>query len=287
MPRVKEAVPGLVQEEANVPMEDAPAEDGSHVDPPTVAPSRLTKDTIGGLKIETVSDIPDFINMMVYGDPGVGKTTLMGSAVDVPELQPVLFIDIEGGVLSLRKKYPSARRVRLKSWVEMQAVYDDLRRGSEFKTVIVDTLTETQKFSMLEIMKQVVAKDSERDSEVPSIREWGKNGEQIRRLVRALRDLPINSFFTAFAAEETTDSGIVTKVKPALSGKLSAEVAGFVDIVAYYYVKIVDGVPQRLLLTASNGKHIVKDRSDNLPAVVIQPTMKTIYNHIFEREQDN
>jgi phage nucleotide-binding protein len=282
MPRVKEGV--VLPTPETVSDAEEGGENGGELEEKTPDNGKvvLTNETIGGLKIEAVGDAVEFINMMVYGDPGVGKTTLMGSAVEVPELQPVLFIDIEGGVLSLRKRYPQAKRVRLKSWTDMQSVYDDLRRGkTEFKTVIVDTLTETQKFSMLEIMKQVVVKDSERDSEVPSIREWGKNGEQIRRLVRALRDLPLNSFFTAFAVEEQTDSGIVTKVKPALSGKLSAEVAGFVDIVAYYYIKMVDGAPQRLLLTASTGKHVVKDRSDNLPPVMIAPTMTDIYNHIF------
>jgi DNA polymerase III delta prime subunit len=50
--------------------------------------------------IKRMSDIPrQYLNMLVYGPPGCGKTTLAASAVDVDEMSDILLIDIEGGDL--------------------------------------------------------------------------------------------------------------------------------------------------------------------------------------------
>lgn len=223
--------------------------------------------------------------MLVYGNPGVGKTVLAGSADVVPEMRPVLFLDVEGGTLSLRDRYPEVEVVRVQSWNDIQKVYDALfNRQTEYKTVVVDSLTEIQKFSMYTIMDFVVRKDPDRDPDVPSMREWGKNIEQIRKLVRAFRDLPINTIFTALEkSEKDTRTGVVS-IKPYLSGKLADEVAGFMDIVSYQYTKVQDGEVKRLLLTSATEKQVAKDRTGRLPIVLEEPNMDKIYDVILRQE---
>lgn len=247
----------------------------------------LTQKTLGGLNIQTVSEKTEFINMLVYGNPGAGKTVLAGSADAVPELRPVLFIDVEGGTLSLRDRHPDVEVIRVQSWNDMQLIYNELyAMEHDYKTVVLDSLTEIQKFSMYNIMAQVLRENPDRDPEVPSIREWGKNIEQIRRLVRAFRDLPMNTVLTALAVtDKDSDSGkIVTR--PSLSGKLAMEVAGFVDIVGYLYTKVVDQEMLRLLLTQGTDRQVAKDRSDKLPTIIENPDMSTLYTHIFEQEKE-
>jgi hypothetical protein len=224
------------------------------------------------------------MNLLVYGESGVGKTILSGSADAVPEMRPVLHIDIEGGTLSLANTHPDVNVVRVENWDQMQAVYDELHSGrTEYRTVVLDSLTEIQKFSMYNIMQRVVAADPGRDPDIPSMREWGKNIEQIRKLVRAFRDLPMNSIFTALAkSDKDTRTGTISK-KPYLSGKLSDEVAAFLDVVVYYYVKNVKEddktVQKRLLLTAATDNTVAKDRSGKLPMILEAPTMQTIYEY--------
>jgi hypothetical protein len=194
----------------------------------------------------------------------------------------VLFIDVEGGTFSIRERYPDVEVIRVETWDNMQQVYDALFAGDhEYNTVVLDSLTEIQKFSMYDIMEFTVQKDPDRDPDVPSMREWGKNIEQIRKLVRAFRDLPMHTIFTALAKEDKDNKTGAVKTKPSLSGKLANEVAGFVDIVGYQYTKVMEDELRRFLLTATTDKFVAKDRSDKLPPTIEDPTMSSIYEFVF------
>ena len=120
--------------------------------------------------------------------------------------------------------------------------------------------------------------DPDRDPDVPGIREWGKNSEQIRRFVRAFRDLSVNTIFTALSATDKDQKTGITLSRPYLSGKLASEVAGFLDIVCYMYIRVVEGDVRRLMLTSGTDTCVAKDRSDSLPPVLEEPDMKTIHN---------
>lgn len=238
-------------------------------------------DSIGGLSVGSVAQRMDYINVLFYGASGVGKTVLAGSADEVPDMRPVLMIDVEGGTLSLKNTHPDVNVVRVQSWDDMQKVYDALYRGDhDYKTVILDSLTEIQKFSMYNIMKGLMQSDPDRDPDVPGMREWGKNIEQIRRLVRAFRDLPMHTIFTALVAIDKDAKTGVMQARPSLSGKLSGEVAGYVDIVAYLYTKVSDAHVRRLLLTAATDRQIAKDRSGRLPQVIENPTMDLLNQYV-------
>lgn len=239
----------------------------------------LTERSLGGLPVESVSETMDYLNFLIYGDPGAGKTVLAGSSDMVEAMAPVLFIDVEGGTFSIRERNPGVDVVRVKSWSDMQKVYDALYKGDhDYKTAVLDSLTEIQKFSMYNIMRDLIRDDPDRDPDIPSMREWGKNIEQIRLLVRAFRDLPMNSIFTALAKEDKDPKTGKMKTRPSLSGKLANEVAGFLDIVGYLYTKPVDGNYHRMLLTQPTDQFVAKDRSDNFPQILQDPTMSMVYD---------
>jgi phage nucleotide-binding protein len=246
----------------------------------------LTPKRIGRLNISPVAEVPVTFNLMVYGDPGVGKTVLCGSASLVADMNPVLFVDMEGGTLSIRELYPNVDVVRVKNMIEMQEVYDALRKGeTEYKTVVIDSLTELQKFSMGQVMLKVVEEDPDRDPDIPSLREWGKNLEQTRRFVRAFRDLPLNTLFTALANIDKDQKTGKILTRPGLTGKAANEVSGFLDIVLYMYLKEVDEEQHRLLLTQKTDRVIAKDRSGKLPGILQNVDMAEIYRLAFIANQ--
>jgi hypothetical protein len=236
---------------------------------------------IAGLPVTKVMDQPPHFNMLVYGESGIGKTTLAGSADAVPEMRKVLFLDIEGGMLSLKDTYPNVESVRIKTWADMQSVYDELYAGGHgFSTIVVDSLTEAQKMSMDKIMRKLVDEHAERDADVPGIREWNINIEQTRKFVRSYRDLPVNTIFTALVRTDKNQMTGAQRRKPSLSGKVSDEVAGFLDIVAYYYNLEHEGENIRALLCGSTQDTVAKDRTGKLAQVVQNPTMLSIWNAV-------
>lgn len=224
--------------------------------------------------------------MLVYGQPGAGKTVFAGSADAVPQLRPVLVIDIEGGTFSLREQYPDVKVLRVETWAQMQEVYNDLYTGNHpYQTIVLDSLTEIQKLCMYDVMKYRIAKsDKDLDPDIPDMQAWGKNIELIRKFVRAFRDLPVNTIFTALSMVNKDSKTGSTSTKPSMSGKLADEVAGFVDIVTYLYTIKQGDELTRCMLTASTDQYVAKDRSAKLDPVIVNPTMATVYGAIFNTD---
>lgn len=238
--------------------------------------------SIAGLPISKPIEQALTFNMLIYGSSGVGKTMLAGSADGVPDLRRVLFVDIEGGTLTLRNStYNEVEIVRAKSWTDLQKIYEELYLGNhDFRTVVIDSLTECMKMSMDSVMRRLVEENEERDADVPGIREWNINLEQTRKFVRRFRDLPVNTIFTAL---EKTDKNMrtgATKRMPSLSGKVASEIAAFLDIVAYLYSKELENENKRMLLTGHTEDTVAKDRTGLLPMIIDNPTMEVLYKHM-------
>lgn len=238
--------------------------------------------------------------MLVFGDVGVGKTRLGGSADAVAEMRPVLFLDAEGGTFTLRETYPNTDVVRITDWSQIQGVYDELRAGTtNYRTVVVDSLTELQGMNMDTVMRKLAEKDPDRferqGEEIASMLEWQINSKKVRTMIRLFRDLPMTVIFTALMKEDKDKlTGKVMK-RPSLPGKLAAAVAGMFDFVTYMYVQNISDpedeskeISARLLLTEATHNVTAKDRSNRLPKpVMINPTMADIYHYAVKGTQTN
>jgi hypothetical protein len=184
------------------------------------------------------------VNMLIYGLTGVGKTRFLGTAQKCPFTSPVLFIDIEGGTLSVAGS--GIKIVRPQNFSEIQDIYDFLRfENTTYKSVAIDSLTEMQrKLSMGDILG-VLEDDASYTNlagHVPADRyDWLSSGEQMRRNIRAFRDLAympdrerrIHVLFTAL--ERVDEKRNI--VCPALPGALGLEVGASVDVLGRMSIK--------------------------------------------------
>ncbi len=237
------------------------------------------------------------LKFLVHAPPGIGKTYLCGTAADEESMTPVLYIDTEGGTLTIRDK--NVHIVKVTGYADMVKLVKWVRDNpGHFKTIVFDSLTEFQKVVMQEIIRgEVAASSRPRDPEVPEQRDWQKSHERIRKVVRALRDIPdTHIVFTCLTREIKDDITNTVTFKPSLPGQLADEIAGFIDIVGYLHMQrdqeVVDGKKETILTRriqfqpVSKQRVIVKDRSANLGTYIDNPTlpkmMKAIRGEKFE-----
>lgn len=243
---------------------------------------------IAALGAKPPEESVEWFNLLVYGDPGAGKTRLMGTAGADPRTGPIIIADIEGGVITLRKM-PGIFVVQIRTMTEFENLINKLHNTPKDKrprTLGIDGITELQKLDMGTVMREakLKAKNPENvDIDVPSPREWGKSGERLRRILRAARDLEMHTIFTALEAQETDQQTDVTRYYPSIPGKLKNELSGFFDVVGRLEAKNVPGKPgevMRTLQTAKTTKVAAKDRFDVLPQVMENPTIPAMWELI-------
>ena len=231
-------------------------------------------------RITNIQEIPVTAKILLYSDPGIGKTT-------AASLSPKpLIINCEGGTLCLNKFKEYHPRLdiqtfRPRSIDELQDIFWYLRSGEhDRETVILDSLSEIQRMSMDEILADP-KRDDRYDRDTPMLSDYGKNTQQLRKLVRAFRDLPMNVVFTCLASERKDDTDGSVKIMPDLTPKLATDVMGYVDVVAYMFVSEEGGVEGvRKILTQPKGKYLAKDRSGKLGMGMVEPTMFDVFHKI-------
>lgn len=224
-----------------------------------------------------------YIKMLIYGDNGTGKTVFGASAMDCDVCKEVLFVNIEGGMLSITDR-KTLDHWDISEFVEIKDVLKFLQEEEHsYKAVVLDSITELQLRSLDAIVKDAMAappKGKPRtDEDEIRIDDYGKNTVAMRKVLRGFRDLPMHVIMTALAVENKDEDGVVT-VSPQLTEKMANSVMGYVDIVAYMHAKKVakDGKEElvRSFLFQPYGKFRAKDRTGKLGDFLVTPTVQRI-----------
>lgn len=168
--------------------------------------------------VPAAQDVP-YLNVLVYADSGAGKTVLCGSDKRVLFLAPE-----DSGTLSAVRMGSKADKIRINSWKDMKEAYDYLYDNPEildnYDWVAVDSLTELQKFCMLDILKgqRTERINKGQDPDQPQIQDYGKMHILFENLVRGLNDLEVNVIYTALA-RKVEDADKNEFLVPEISGK--------------------------------------------------------------------
>lgn len=222
----------------------------------------------------TSPDKIEFLNFLIYGEPGVGKTFLCGTAQDHKLTAPILFLDVEGGTVTLRHR-KDLDVIQLRSLDQIKKVHEDLRVNNDgyYKTVIIDSLSELADLDMREVMRQMLQKRPDRDPDVADKREWGIVRTHMRRIVRAFKDLPMNTIMTALLIKDKDDTTGAVTYYPQLSGKLKAEVPGFFDVVGFMQSTVKGEEVTRTVQFQKSEKVTAKDRTSSFGPILYNPTI--------------
>src|SRR5215468_12562931 len=88
---------------------------------------------------------PGYLKGQIVGWAGDGKTSLLSSAADVPEMSPVVCLDAEGGLMSVMHRGDIFTE-RVRNNRHFDEIIKKLATGDkdwvQFKTVILDSATE-------------------------------------------------------------------------------------------------------------------------------------------------
>ncbi|KKK66256.1 hypothetical protein LCGC14_2965920 [marine sediment metagenome] len=266
-------------------------------------------------QIESHQDRERFLKMLVYGDYGVGKTYLAGTAADVPEMRDVLIINAESGDLTLDSDEHSFDKidvVTVQNYNQCSRVYEYLKLHSQFRlegndeklrglqdllfadnikdpkrlrkycTVVVDSLTEVEAYCMNQLLG--ISDTTKLDDEVQSAEwsEYKKNHSMMQRMVRNFRNLPMHVIMTC-ARNYIQNEQKQMLFSPQMTGKLSGQIQGFMDMVGFLVLGATteDGRIPRRLYVQPTGKFAAKCRFSSFKGDHIDnPTIKVILDAV-------
>lgn len=204
------------------------------------------------------------LKVLVYGASGVGKTTLCATT-GAPE--KTLVLSAEAGLLSIAES--NVDTMRIDGIADLREAHKFLSEGKhEYTWVCLDSLSE--------IAEQVLS--GGKDDKKNLLQAYGEMADQLIRLVKTFRDLPVNVVMTCKGLAKD-DEGRQTWA-PSLPGqRLPNELPFLFDEVFCLVAAVKDGEVRRALRTTSDGKYLAKDRSGRLSEWE-QPNLAAIYAKI-------
>jgi hypothetical protein len=238
-----------------------------------------------------------YIKMLLYGAPGVGKTTFAAQAGDHPALSPVLFLNFEGGLLSVVER-GDVDAVDINRMSDLEEVYESLRTQDpayrEYRTIVIDSGSELYNQALVEATETGITraarqgKNSDRTLDDTQLDDYGRASKQVFRIFRAFRDLPINLITTStarFTYPRNADKTLVDPIDvgPSFSGNLATQMLGLFDFVHFMYLTDnEEGETIRCVLTEKAGVYNAKTRgftfAQSLGAVVENPYLPSMYD---------
>ena len=163
------------------------------------------------------------IKMLVYGQPGIGKSTMALSAPN-----PVLF-DFDGGVQRVNVAF-QCPTLQVKSWEEALQALDELKGGEvDCKTIVIDTAGKMLDFMSDYIMRND-SKMKQRDGSL-SLKGYGARKVMFQNFLREVAIMGKNIVFVAHEREEK--DGDTKIVRPEIGGSSAGDLMKELDLVGY------------------------------------------------------
>jgi len=193
------------------------------------------------------------VKMLVYGNAGAGKTSL------IPTLPNPVVLSAEGGLLSIQDA--SLPYVEVNSYETLMEAYKWLTESDEgkaFDSIALDSISEIAEVVLNHEKK--IAKDPRQ--------AYGAMQEQMADIIRAFRDIPgKHVYFTAKCEKSQDETGRLLYAPSMPGNKTGQQLPYFFDeVLALRVEKDADGNSQRALMCDSDGIWLAKDRSGKLGA---------------------
>lgn len=242
------------------------------------------------IKLYKTTKAKPFLKALIYSEQGVGKTSLAISGKGHPDLDDILVINVDKGELSIRDhdvvfadigkdEHGISTKTIVKDLEDIIFAILTKKQGyGNFKTIVIDTLTELQNQDMEDIAGS---------KEAATLPDYGKDTKKLKRICTLVRDVPLNIIITAQVKKmmdgPTLETQKITEIRPMLTSSVGDAIMAAVNFVWYLYV---DPKGKRQLVTKNLG--VVRGKTRNpkfqelLGDKVEDPNLTTIYNQLLK-----
>ena len=235
------------------------------------------------VSLHSLADEDEKLRVLIYGDPGSGKTTAALRAADHGK---VVVIDAERGLKAraLRRAGVEVERIEVYdgeiSFEALEELFFQLKRrladGEEIYALVWDSMTMTLPWLVEAAVAEGVARarknnKARADTDV-YVEDYGTMTEQVKRLLtRRFMDLDLHIIVTCLAKREKDDNGQV-RITPDVTPALGQTLAGAMDMVLAMRAELqADGSVHRDAISAPMERYQAKDRFGILPSVLVDP----------------
>lgn len=222
------------------------------------------------IKIKSTKNVSaDGANIVIYGEAGVGKTTL------ISHLKNAIILSADQGLLSLSKF--DIPYIEIANMNDIDDAYN-LVRKSEYAHIVFDSLTEMAEVVLYEM------KEGKKDKR----QAYGELADAFGVMIRKFRDIKgKNTIFLAKVKHIIDDEGSVIGYEPMMPGRVLPHGLPYLTDEVFAYV--MDRKKMRYFITSAERKYPAKDRSGNLNEKEWEPNLNDIINRVLsiKKEKDN
>jgi hypothetical protein len=244
-----------------------------------------------------ISDLPNYLNILVYGRPDAGKTTFGCSGSNHEEFSSTVIMNIEDGLQSVRwsgKDLMRTQKIETSEQIEAVILAAASKTGgfANCRCLVVDSLTK-----MADIMLRRIAADGHRRQarkggagEIQR-NDYGKLYNLMMRYIDLLIGLDMHIVFIALEKEvKDEETEMVTDITVGLPGQLADKVIAACDMV--FALKKMPAIPATqdkeaqdasvAMLTQQQGMQHARVRNkelrEEIDLVITNPTLPGLWD---------
>ena len=213
---------------------------------------------MGMIKRPSELSVKATLSVLIYGQPGIGKTTFGVSAPDA-----VLF-DYDGGVQRINGAH-QVPTLQPTSWEDTNLALQEIQNEMpEVKTIVIDTVGKMLDYMSAYIIK-TDPKMAMRDGSL-SLKGYGVRKQMFVNFIKQLALMGKNVVFIAHEREECR--GEETFKRPEIGGSSANDLIKELDLVGYMYA-----VGKERVITFDPAEYYYAKNTCNLPAAIKLPVV--------------
>jgi hypothetical protein len=180
---------------------------------------------------------------LLCGKSGAGKTYALGTLPN----EETLIIALDPGLLTLKGKNIDVWKIE--SVDDLGLAYQELKKGTKYKHVCIDSLTELSEMCFATLKPQFTRKEN--------FALYDEFSTRMIALIKAFRDLVEYNVFVTTLIKDTDDGPVIDVAQKSLGNRLSA----YFDF--SFLVKAIqrEGVTTRVLVSDNSVMDFLKSRS--------------------------